>query len=384
MTARRRPHGDGSLFPWRKAGEQVGWAAQIDLGYGPDGKRRRRTVYGRTQREVLARLQGLKRDQVAGRNPALVTVEQWLTRWLDQAAPDLKPAAIAQYRWCVRSLLIPELGTVKLQKLTPSDVDAALRRLEGRFAPRSRSQARIVLGTALKAAMREGLLDRNVAALAHAVKVPHQELQVLDTEQAGRFLAAVKDDRLYGLWATLLALGLRSGEARGVRWRDLDLEGPLPELRVTVQLQRFDREYVLTEPKSPKSRRRLPLPAWLVEVLQEQRRRQMAEQAEAAAWLNSWGLAFTTPYGEPLNAKRLWNELRRHLAAAGLPPMRVHDLRHSAVSALFARQVPLELVSSIVGHSSVTVTADLYRHLLPESREAAREAFGKVLPIPGP
>ncbi len=195
--------------------------------------------------------------------------------------------------------------------------------------------------------------------------------------QVHAFLAATKGDPLEALWLTTLGLGLREGEALGLRWQDVDLVGG--QLRVNVALQRRkvegqrDKEFVLVEPKSKTSRRALLLSEPVRQALLEHRERHVVLS------LNRWGLVFTGAHGQPLEAKTMLRQFLALLERAGLPRMRFHDLRHSCASLMLAQKVPAKVVQSILGHSSYHLTMDTYSHVLPELQAEASAAMGRLL-----
>ncbi|HEU5329585.1 MAG TPA: site-specific integrase, partial [Thermomicrobiales bacterium] len=194
---------------------------------------------------------------------------------------------------------------------------------------------------------------------------------------------AVRGDRLEALYTVALALGLRQGEALGLRWQDLDLDQGLLQVRVALQ-QLPGRPPQLVEPKTPQSRRTLPLAPLLTAALRAHRARQLAERrAGGAAWHNAWELVFTRPDGRPLSQFTVLQQFHRHLARAGLPALRFHDLRHSCASLLVAQGVHPRVIMELLGHSTITVTMNTYSHVLPQAqRDAATAMAGLLQPLP--
>jgi integrase len=215
--SKRRGAREGSIFQ-RKDGR---WVGQLDLGYvvTPQGRRRHyHTVYGTSRADVAEGLTKLLRKQHTGTltTAGKETVGAYAATWLDEKA-SLRPSTRRSYGWLIRCHLIPEIGTVRLEKLTPADVRRMFqRRGDSGLAPRSVHHLRAVLSQAVK----DGLIARNAAALADAVRVPDHETRVFSPEQARTFLEAIRGDRLEALYGAALALGLRQGEALGLRWQD--------------------------------------------------------------------------------------------------------------------------------------------------------------------
>lgn len=176
-----------------------------------------------------------------------------------------------------------------------------------------------------------------------------------------------------------MVIGLRQGEALGLRWQDIDLDRGL--LTVARQLQRIDGKLILTEPKTPRSRRTLQLPAVAIEALRAHKLRQLEERLAAGpAWQDS-GLVFTTAIGTPLDARNVVRHFHRLLAKAGLPRMPFHNLRHTAASLLLAQGLDIRVVQHVLGHSQISLTANLYasRHTNPTSGRGRADGRGAPL-----
>lgn len=376
---RGRSHGQGSIFKRMVAGKEVGWMAMLDMGI-VDGKRKRKAFYGKTEKEVRDKLQDAGHSLRRGTLPKAgrLTTGEWLKRWLETVAkPGTRPTTYTRYAGLVDHYLIPALGRIPLERLSPSDVRGLLNRTDT-LSPRSRHHLRAVLRTALKVAMREGLIPNNAAALAEAPRVPASEMHTLAEEDATRFLDAIRDDRLEALYRVALALGLRQGEALGLRWEDLDLDGG--RLTVRHALQRLNGSYVLVEPKSRASRRTIsPLPEVITTALSEHRQKQERESdALGERWLNVQNLVFTTAYGAPLSASVVTHDFQRILQRAGLPRIRFHDLRHSCASLLLAQGVPTRMIMELLGHSQITLTLNTYSHVLPSVRKETAAAMDRI------
>ena len=200
------------------------WMGQANLGW-QDGKRRRKTIYGRTKREVQAKLREVLQRVAHGEAPApeRETVAGYLQRWLDDKKSELRPRTYERYEQVVRNHLVPALGRLRLAKLGPRDVALWLRLQErDGVSARTRRYARAVLRAALNQALRWELVSRNAAALTAPPRYRPREIQPLTPEQARMLLEAVIGHRLEALISVGLGLGLRLGEALGLRWIDVD------------------------------------------------------------------------------------------------------------------------------------------------------------------
>lgn len=358
------------------------WAAQVTMH---DGKRSTATCHhdhsgpgrGACQeaRDLLVELERLK-AQHAPSNARTLTLGQYLERWLVDVKPNLAPATWRKHESIVRVHVLPALGSIRLPELSSGDVRRWLARSDG-LGGQSRRHCRATLRRALADAYRDGIVSRNVGALAEAPKLDQRERPILTAEQcrvlidgtAGYRLPpgivgpVLPVDRLHALWVLAVTTGMREAEMLGLTWEDVDLN-VTPTVTVRHTLQRVEGEWQLRPPKTDKSRRVIPLPPVTVAALHSHRQRQMAERMAAGA-PGKDGLVFTTVRGLPIHGSNLLPELRAHLARLGLPKVGIHDLRHSCATVLFGMGVPLEVISDMLGHSTTRVTADLYRHRVP-------------------
>lgn len=333
-------------------------------------------IYGKTRKEVAEKLKIVLRDQQRGLPIATErqTVGQFLDRWLtDVAKPKLRPKTYHSYAALVRLHLKPALGHVQLAKLEPVQVQAMMNaKLESGLSPRTVQYLRAVLRRAIGQALKWGLVARNVVTLTDPPRVTRPEMQTLTPPQARVFLDAVRSDRLEALYAVALAMGLRQGEALGLRWQDVDLDAGVLRVRVALQRVRGD-EPRLAEPKTRQSRRSLPLPPAVAAQLRAHRTRQLEERLIAGpGWEGErWDLVFCTALGRPLDARHVVYSFKRYLRRAALPDIRFHDLRHSCASLLLAQNVHPRVVMELLGHSTITLTMNTYSHVLPEAQRQA-------------
>lgn len=381
MASNRRGRGEGSIT-LRRDGR---WQATVDLGWS-QGRRRRKVLYGQTKRETLHRMRAAIREREAGTvaDGQSTTVAAFLQRWLESIKPTVRESTWARYEGLCRVHLIPALGRTRLDRLTPERIDIFLAdRLAGGSAPRTVHHMRAVLRAALTEATRWGLLGRNPVALTRSVRVPRTEERWLTQEQARKLLDSVKGDRLEALFTVALGLGLRQGEILGLRWRDVDLEQRQLTVNHTLHWmpgkQSRTRQWYLGEPKSKLSRRTLPLPASVAASLREHRARQIEECLLVGVDWSDPGFVFTREAGVPLGGDRVRYSLRAKLARAGLAVVTFHQLRHSAASLLIAQGVPLKVVSEILGHSTIALTANTYGHLSEDLWRDAADAMDRAL-----
>jgi integrase len=375
----RRGHDEGSIYQRESDGK---WVAAVNLGYGPNGKRKRKVFYGLTRREVAEKLKTALHDQQQGTLPQDTerqTVGQFMERWLqDSAKPTVRASTFESYQILTRTHIIPGLGRIQLRKLTPQQVQAFLNhKLESGLSARTVQYLHSILHRALGLAVKWDLVSRNVASLVSPPRVKQNEIQPFTPQQARQFLDAVKGNRLEALYSVALALGLRRGEALGLRWEDVDLDAGT--LTVRVNLQRIAGKLQLVEPKTERSRRTIKLPQMAVAALRNHKVLQLEERLLAGSRWQDSGALFTSTIGTFIDPRNLNRQFEKMLEQAGLPKRRFHDLRHTCATLLLVQGVHPRVVMEILGHSRISETMDRYSHVVPGLQEDAADRLNKLL-----
>jgi integrase len=366
MSATRRANNEGSKARLRADGR---WHVM---------------VYGNTLEDVnQKRLEFLLDHHYKGLpvSDGRVSVAGYLRDWLDGRKSEIRPSTYACYRTTIERHLIPELGTVRLARLAARDVKRALDALEEKkLSPRTRQLARSVLRSAVKQAVQWEELPRNVVDLVKAPRVEREEVRPLSVAQVETFLAGVAGDRLEALYVLAFTLGLRQGELLGLRWKDVDFAAG--EIHIVQARLRGGRlkapETLFGAPKSKRSRRSLPMPTMTAQALWRREALWREERKVADTDWEDFGLVFSTAMGTPLDGVNVGRYFKRHLTRLGLPIVRFHDCRHTAASLLLAKGVSLRVISEVLGHSQISLTADTYAHVLPALKQEAAAAMDSL------
>ena len=375
----RRAHGEGHISYHESAKR---WRAVLSLGT-VDGKRRRKYIYGVTRKEVADKLRAMRQEIDQGVNVTdRTTVAEFLDRWLETVIKEhRRPRTYESYRQITRLYIVPHIGNVQLIKLTPMQVQNLLNTLQKSggvnqqpVAPRTVQRTRAVLRSALTRAQRWGILVRNAAALTDPPRAEKFKPVVLGPEQGQQLLQVAASHRLEAIWYIALLMGLREGELLGLTWEHIDFTARRLVVNQTLQ-RRKGEGLVVAPPKTASSIRTLPLPQIVERVLQKQQQRQQADRERAANFWVETGFVFTTESGRPIDPSNLLQMFKRLLKAANLPMMRLHDLRHSCATLLIAQGVHPRIVMDILGHSQISITMDLYSHVLPETQREAAKAM---------
>lgn len=374
---RRRSQGEGAIYKRASDGR---WVGSLNLGL-VNGKRRRKQVYGSTEREVLAALNDLRRtlEQGSDLTQRTRTLAVWLDDWLEIKGGDgTRASTLRSYRWLIESHIKPVLGAKRLDKLAAVDVRALItEKGQSALAPASVAHILRLLRNALGEAERLDLVSRNVAKAVRMPRVPAHQVDALDVAQARLLLNVIASHRLHALFATALVLGLRRGEVLGLSWADVDFDSNVVHVRQS--LQRLDGSLQLVEPKTRASNAVLAAPPGLMKILARHRSQQQAERLMLGSAWPGLDLIFTSTTGtalDPRNVSREWDRLRR---TAGLPMFRLHDLRHSCATILTALGVHPRVVMEMLRHSQISITMNTYAHVAPLMQRDAADALEAAL-----
>jgi len=374
----RRGHGEGSIYH-RNDGR---WAASLSL---EDGKRK--TFYGKSRKAVQEQLKIALHQQQEG---ALITapqqtLKQYLEYWLEQVhRQSIRDRTYERYEEIVRLHLVPALGRHPLQKLTAQHLQSFYnKKLKEGLSATTVTSFHNVLHKALDTALRWKLLAYNVCDLASPPRRKHFEMQPLTPEQVQQLLAVARGHPQEALFVLALATGMRRGELLGLKWRDINFAtGTLHICRILTRVptKMPGKGFVEAEPKTEKSRRSILLAPFALEALKNHRLRQLEVKLKAGPRWQEHEYVFCTSIGTHLHPDRdALLQLKSLLRKAKLPEIRFHDLRHSAATLLLSMGVHPKVVQEILGHSRVTMTLDVYSHVLPTMQQEAMNKLNDAL-----
>lgn len=367
----RRRRGEGSITQ-RKDGT---WTGYVLTNKFVKGRRQRRYASGPTYEDVRRELVQLQSAVDAGQSidPTELTLDAYLTHWLDSnVRPSVAESTYKFYERHVRIHIIPAIGHVKIRRLNELHVEQMIAELDRNGLGRT-SQGNV--HSTLKRALQR-LVPRTIPynPCVGVSKPRGQKIEIhpLDRDQAERLMDCSQVDRLHALYVTALLSGARQGELFALCWDDVDFDDPALTIRKTVS--DGNEGLIVKIPKTKSSRRRVTLPDRAITVLQDHRKRMLVEG-------HTSGPVFCDTTGGHL---RRQNVLRRSfkplLLTAELPKIRFHDLRHTHATLLLLAGENPKVVSERLGHSKVSITLDIYSHVLPSmQRQAAAkldEMFG--------
>jgi integrase len=363
-TARRHRarKGTGSIAPRGRR-----FVARVDLGLGADGRRIRRTRSFDTRREAQAWI-----EQQRSQTEDLILpvadqrLDEYLRWWLEHEAPKGKPGraplaatTLQGYRINVERHLIPALGRKRVGQLTVSDLDAfASRKLLDGCAPATVNRMRETLRSALSAAVRQDRLSRNVARYGGGVGTALPPVDRFSDEELGTILGAASDEHYYPIILLLARTGLRIGEACGLRWRDVTLRTTPPRLTVVWQLDKWGQ---IVDPKSPTSRRTIPLREELVsELVRWRELQELWAERLGEHFVNERGLLFTTKTGRPISKRNIARSFERARTAAGVDHGTLKTLRSTVATQLAEAGLHPRKAQTFLGHAHMSTTMKFY------------------------
>ncbi|HEX5299358.1 MAG TPA: site-specific integrase [Streptosporangiaceae bacterium] len=361
------------------------WRGSVSLGFGPDGKRIRPRVSGKTKTIVQDKLKKLHEELETGlRTDQGYTVRRAAEDWLAEGLSG-RAAKTIKKNENVLAPILAAIGARKLRELTAGDVHQALTAMAQRYSSAAVAMGHNALTRAIRHAEARDLVGRNVATLVETPKgQAGRPSNSLTLEQASALLAAAEGTRMHAYISLCLATGIRTEEARALRWEHVDFGDPVasPPVPASAAVWRSVRSHGDT--KTEKSRRTLALPEMAVTALWAHRERQAAERLAAGGQWSERDLVFATRTGGALDAANVRREFKAACRAAHLGEhWTPRELRHSFVSLMSSSGVPVEEIARLAGHSNTRTTEVVYRRelrpVLTTGAEAMDRLFQKIV-----
>lgn len=368
--AKKRGTGEGTVF---KRADGI-WTGSISLGFGQDGKRIRKTVYGATQKEVNEKLDDIKQQRRHGAASIVGkdTVTAFLNRWLaDDVALNKAGKTHQEYEGTVRLYIVPFIGEIKLNRLNGETLISWQGKLSRKgFSNNMRLRSIRILRNALNKAVKLGLIRFNPVFALDKPRVTRKDVTPLEPEQCQELFAACQSHRLGDMIILAAMTGLRKGELFALDWNAVNLTEGVLVVRRTLQEMRG---LTLKEPKSKAGKRVVSLGAEAVAALRSRLKKAQEEGFEP----DQVPIVFPNNLGGYMRGsnfdRNVWYPIRK---AAGIPETFVfHDLRHTQASLMLAAGVDLKVIQKRLGHRDFATTANIYSHLL---QGAEHEAVDKV------
>jgi integrase len=369
--AKRRGNKEGSIYRL-KSGT---WRAQVSQ----EGKRISFTAPTQQECQEWVRTTLQQFDNGLSLAALSQTIDEFMSTWLAGTRLTLRESTYEQYAGAVSRHIIPYVGKLTLREFRPIHVQKLYEKLAekevGVYAIR---KVHSVLHAAFAHAVRLGIVPNNPVTPVRQPKKPERELTILDQFQANQFLVTASNHRWLALFHLAITTGMRQMELLGLKWTDVDWVRK--SLKVERQLLRKpDRDNLYITTKTRSGRRSIALGSQSLQILRAHYNQQQLEMRAAG---NQWvdhGLVFTTSIGTPIHYRNLVREFKMLLNKAGLPDVRFHDLRHTAASLMLNQGVPPIVASKRLGHARVSITLDIYGHLMPDMQEDAAQIMDDLI-----
>jgi integrase len=367
------------------------WEARYTVGRDPGtGKQVQKSIYGKTQKEVRQKLQqiAVAIDEGVYSEPSKLTVKDWLQIWLKEYTGNVKPYTAYTYAIDVNTYIVPALGCVRLAELTAPMVQSfynilqAGSKQQNALSPKSIKNVHGVLHKALNQAVSVGYIRFNPTSACTLPRIQRKEIKPMDENSIATFLKVIRGHQFETIYKVDLFTGMRQSEILGLQWDCIDFERGI--ILINKQLQKDKNrggEYFLAPLKNDKSRTITPAPT-VMELLKARRREQLADRVKAGSLWDDHGLGnlvFTNAFGKHLCHKVVYCHFKKLVAAAGIPEMRFHDLRHSYAVASLQSGDDVKTVQENLGHHTAAFTLDVYGHVTERmKKDSARRMEGFI------
>ncbi len=366
-----------------KRGENT-WYIRIFLGRDANGKRKyfNKTIHG-TKKEAQKYLTAKTREKDLGVfvEPALMPLNEFLNRWLEEIAVNkLRARTFENYESLLNCHVRKILGAKRLSDIQAYEVQKLYNDMKkAKYSPKTIRHVHNVLSSAFKQAVRWKMLMQNPCEFSELPRMEKVEMMYFTPKETAKFLEAAKDDKFFPAFLLAIETGMRPEEYLSLQWKDVNFENKSLSVRRALVVKKGG-GFIFTEPKTKKSRRSIPISNTLIKALKTHRRIQLEERMKLGANYQTFDLIFASEIGTPLLHGNL---LRRHFKPirdkAGLPKIRLYDLRHTTATLLLSAGENPKVVSERLGHASIVLTLDTYSHVLPSMQKNATNKMEKLM-----
>lgn len=341
------------------------YMGRIQLGYRPNGKPNRKSVYGKTKAEVTEKLRALAFKFGVGEcyDPSTMTIREWLELWIENFKKlNIKPKTLEVYKQVIRCHIVPNIGHITLKNLNAMHLQRLINeKYQGGMASASIRKMHNIINAALNQAQTNDMIPKNPAKAIKLPTLTQKSIRALTENEQKRFLEVAKMDELFALFVLAVYTGLRLGELTALNWGDIDFKnGTVSVTKDAITVKDFDNESgkrnitkIQNSPKTRASIRKVPLSETALRMLKVHREK------------SNNILVFSTKNGAILNPSNIRRSFHRLLLEAGIDRCSFHALRHTFATRLFEKGVSPKIISEFLGHSKVSHTLDIYTHCTP-------------------
>jgi len=346
------------------------------------GTLRRKSIYGKTPKEVAAKIKEFTKNKDAGliMDADKMTLGQWLTQWLKAyKKPSLEVTSYANYEQQVNQHIIPELGGISLKKLQRIRVQEFFNQKGVDLSPSTLALIKAILVNALKMAVIDGYIVKSPAMSIKLPTIKAKDVKPLDKEEIGKLLETARAQRIYSMIYLAIHTGMRKGEIAGLRWQDVDLKTGMINVCQGVKYNHENNTYIIGSTKTDAAVRSIPINTSAIAELRRHKARQAQERLEFGEAYEDNGLVFTRLGGPVLSLNSVTVRFNTIVKRSGIDRRTFHDLRHTFASICISQKVNIKALSQYLGHADISITLDTYGHLMPGDKEEIANTIGAYL-----
>lgn len=389
----KRANGEGCIYKKKvdSNGKCTLWGANIMIGYKADGKKKIKTIYGKTQKEVKDKLEDYKKELLLNTYNVdydNITLADYYYTWLMDKKPSYKATSFKDYETIYRLYIKGRpIGKVGLKKLSQTDLKRQYRDLMNKgITPQTIHRINTKLKACLNTAIREEVIIKNPCSLVELPKITKiKKREVLTAEEQASFIEAIQGHKLELLYIVALATGMRLGEILGLKWKYIDFTNNTIEVYNTIQ-----RTFVFDDnmkkklktieqtPKTENGTRVIPLPVSLIPKLKEHRKRQLENKLKYGQSYNISDYVFTDEMGRIIDNKKPNRNLQSILKTLGIEPIKFHGLRKTYATRLFENGVPPKTVQTLLGHADIQTTLNIYTEVMDTEKQKAVDTLNNI------
>lgn len=379
----RRANGEGLL---RKRSNGT-WEGRLTLGYDESGKQIVKSIYGKTKKAVSDRMNQMKHDLKQGTyvEPTKTTVESFYRKWIADYLIEARDSTKYQYEGYYNNYIKDEIGSVEIQKVSDEMIQTLINKAYKKpLSPKTTRNLHGILHHLFSDAVRFKIINKNPAEYTKLPKVEQKEMLILEGDNLKAFMREIKSKPFEQIFYVDTFLGLREGEILGLTWDCVDFDNLT--ILIRQQLKRDSKigekssAYILSPTKTGNIRLLHPAPSVFTAL-----RKTRAEQAEnrlkfGKIFDNPYNLVFTDELGHYINGRTLLKHFKKRILAIGLPKeFRFHDLRHTHTAIRLENGDDLKMISSDLGHTNISTTANIYAHLTQRAKKDSADRMEKFI-----
>jgi integrase len=382
---RENANGEGTIYQClsKTSKHYKKWIGQVTIGLTPDGKPKRRSVYGKTRPEVKDKIRELQAELGKGIDlQSKYLFSEWMTIWIeDYKRMNLRLSTWENYQINIKTHIIPAIGHIYLRDLRPADIQRLYNKMKkDKKAPATIRRCHQIIRSCLEQAEKNKLISWNPCKSTTLPKLEQKEVRALTPEEMDRFLGQLENDRWGTAFLCLLGSGLRAGELLALRWQDVDTEAGT--IKVVHSLVRTKSEGLyVDDPKTEKSKRTIPMPRPLIAAIKKYKAYHAAIEIKAGdEYDKTTDLIFCTKHGKPIVPRNFLRAFYKVKKDAQIPKeINLHALRHTYATRLLEQGEDIKVVQELLGHADIKTTGNIYAHVSVDLKKRAADRLDSIL-----